>query len=372
MTRFRRPLTLVVVLLAVCLLPNGARPRLSARTGTSTDVVEARTHLSSIMEPPPPIYLPLIMVTTPIKAGFEASPTSGSRPLTVQFTNTSTGSYTGILWQFGDGATSTAVNPNHTYASAGSYTVTLAVSGSGQADTLVHPDYIAVCESEPAVENGSFEEGWTDLPPVGYLINQQPNSWTLSWLEPGEPLYDDPGTLAAGVPECRHLRYWEHLPPHQWPGEPGALVLDGEWTYKMFHAIAAFGSELRQTVGGLEPGSSATVIVPVNVHRHDDPDPWAAEVGVWLNGQYGWVHDPATGQPPFVDQEWIYIQRSSLVPPSGQIEIVIRFKDKWGHKDFFIDAVQMFAQPASSCVAGPSAKPLPYGELRRWLAANRH
>lgn len=39
-------------------------------------------------------------------------------------------------WNFGDGATSTAQNPSHTYGSAGSYTVTLTVTdGIGQSDS---------------------------------------------------------------------------------------------------------------------------------------------------------------------------------------------------------------------------------------------
>ncbi|MEZ4953195.1 MAG: PKD domain-containing protein [Saprospiraceae bacterium] len=42
----------------------------------------------------------------------------------VSFTNQSTGA-SSYLWDFGDGATSTAVNPSHVYSSAGAYTVKL-------------------------------------------------------------------------------------------------------------------------------------------------------------------------------------------------------------------------------------------------------
>jgi PKD repeat protein len=51
-----------------------------------------------------------------------------SPPLTVQLTDTSTGSPTAWAWDFGDGATSTAKNPSHTYASPGEHTVTLVAS----------------------------------------------------------------------------------------------------------------------------------------------------------------------------------------------------------------------------------------------------
>ncbi len=56
---------------------------------------------------------------------FTASPASGTAPLDVAFTNTSTGSLTGWSWNFGDGTTSTQQSPSHTYTAAGTYTVTL-------------------------------------------------------------------------------------------------------------------------------------------------------------------------------------------------------------------------------------------------------
>jgi PKD repeat protein len=63
-------------------------------------------------------------------ARFTASPTSGSAPLTVRFTNLSQ-NYTTSYWSFGDGSTSTETNPVHTYWAMGSYTVRLTVRGPG-------------------------------------------------------------------------------------------------------------------------------------------------------------------------------------------------------------------------------------------------
>lgn len=85
--------------------------------------------------------------TQPV-ADFTASPTSGFAPLTVVFTNTSTGYYTSSLWNFGDSQTSTLKNPGHTYEAAGTFTVTLTVSGSGGMDTLTCPNYIDIYAQE--------------------------------------------------------------------------------------------------------------------------------------------------------------------------------------------------------------------------------
>jgi len=64
-------------------------------------------------------------------AAFTASITSGPAPLTVQFTDTSTvPNPTSWLWEFGDGTTSSAQNPSHTFTDDGVYTVRLSVTGS--------------------------------------------------------------------------------------------------------------------------------------------------------------------------------------------------------------------------------------------------
>jgi hypothetical protein len=63
-------------------------------------------------------------------ASFTASATSGTAPLTVQFTDTSTQSPTSWQWDFGNGSTSTQQNPSVTYATEGTYTVTMRASNA--------------------------------------------------------------------------------------------------------------------------------------------------------------------------------------------------------------------------------------------------
>jgi hypothetical protein len=80
----------------------------------------------------------------PAEADFVGGPTVGPPPLTVVFTNTSTGDYDTSLWLFGDGVTSTVPSPTHTYTAVGAYTVTLTVAGLGGTDTEVKERYITV------------------------------------------------------------------------------------------------------------------------------------------------------------------------------------------------------------------------------------
>lgn len=81
-------------------------------------------------------------------ADFSANRTSGLAPLTVTFTDASSGSISSRSWSFGNGATSTASSPTITYASAGTYTVSLTVTGAGGSNTATKTGYISV--SAPA------------------------------------------------------------------------------------------------------------------------------------------------------------------------------------------------------------------------------
>jgi subtilisin family serine protease len=76
-------------------------------------------------------------------AQFSASPTSGVAPVTVQFTDSSTGSPTSWSWNFGDGGSATTQNPSHTYA-AGTYTVTLTAANASGSDSEVKSNFITV------------------------------------------------------------------------------------------------------------------------------------------------------------------------------------------------------------------------------------
>jgi PKD repeat protein len=81
-------------------------------------------------------------------ADFAATPTNGVAPLFVSFTNLSSGA-SSHSWNFGDGKTSSAVNPGNTYTNAGSYNVTLTAMNAAGTNSLTRVNYIVVSAVPP-------------------------------------------------------------------------------------------------------------------------------------------------------------------------------------------------------------------------------
>lgn len=85
-----------------------------------------------------------------INEGVKASFNTNSKglcaaPASVQFNNTSASPAVDFAWDFGDGSTSSANNPSHTYSSNGSYSVSLiAVSAQGCRDTLKKENFLNI------------------------------------------------------------------------------------------------------------------------------------------------------------------------------------------------------------------------------------
>jgi len=86
--------------------------------------------------------------TLPGTTSFSASVTSGTAPLEISFSDTSSGFPTAWLWDFGDGTTSDLQNPTHTYTDAGTYTVALVSTSTQGSDTKTFPELIAVPEPD--------------------------------------------------------------------------------------------------------------------------------------------------------------------------------------------------------------------------------
>jgi len=77
-------------------------------------------------------------------AAFSGTPLSGTKPLTVQFTDESTDDPTSWLWDFGDEGSSVDQSPEHIYEEVGTYTVTLTATNDIGSDDEEKVDYITV------------------------------------------------------------------------------------------------------------------------------------------------------------------------------------------------------------------------------------
>ena len=144
-----------------------------------------------------------IHVLNPPIAGLEASATSGTAPVTIDFTAVCTGDIDNYDWDFGDGYTSGAQNPSHQYTAAGTYDLSLIASNPYCSDEIVLADYIVVSSGE-----------------TGHWISKQDAS---NWLGPfSSPYPNSYAYLENGI-------YWESP---GWCGEEGcAIVLlpAGSW-----------------------------------------------------------------------------------------------------------------------------------------------
>ncbi|MFL5752468.1 MAG: M4 family metallopeptidase [Bacteroidia bacterium] len=114
---------------------------------------------------------------------FSAAQTSScALPVSVPFNNTSQSGLT-YTWDFGDGTTSNAVSPTHTYTQAGNYTVKLMATGcSSTTDSTIMTNYISITPPSSPVTTGAARCG------AGTLSLSAAGGGTLNW-------YDGSGTL---------------------------------------------------------------------------------------------------------------------------------------------------------------------------------
>ena len=128
--------------------------------------------------PTPTETTPTPTETTPtpvsLVANFTANITAGLAPLSVQFTDTSTGGPTSWSWNFGDGATSAEQSPVHIYASPSIYTVSLTATNAAGSDTETKMGYITVATAPTvtAISPDSMNRGntvWPTITGTGFM-----------------------------------------------------------------------------------------------------------------------------------------------------------------------------------------------------------
>lgn len=149
----------------------------SKATGNITNVTYSLT--------PPPVQAPV--------AGFTASNPYGGF---AQFTNTSTNNPTTYSWTFGDGGTSTAASPNHTYAANGTYNVCLTVTNAGGSDTYCAN--VNVSGIFNTVINGPAQRCSNQRTGVAYTATNRTGN-TYSWTATGGSVATGSGTAAVTV-----------------------------------------------------------------------------------------------------------------------------------------------------------------------------
>ena len=120
------------------------------------------------------VYYPFSYGPEPYYANFEAEPTTGTAPLTVQFTDTSSGINNQIWeWDFdGDGEIdSYEQNPEFTYQELGTYTVSLTIFWTGQSEMTAWQEII--------VTDGSGADNY-ECSITNYELNNYPNPFNPS------------------------------------------------------------------------------------------------------------------------------------------------------------------------------------------------
>ena len=118
------------------------------------------------------VYHPFFYGPRPYYANFEANPTSGIAPLTVQFTDLSSGENIETWeWDFNnDGVIdSYQQNPEYTYQDTGLYTVKLTIHYGPIEDTATREDYIHV------TSNVGIDDDEELIKPSGIKLNNYPN-----------------------------------------------------------------------------------------------------------------------------------------------------------------------------------------------------
>jgi len=102
-------------------------------------------------------------VACDVSANFSGSPNNLCAPLTVNFSDLSSGPIASWLWNFGDGGASTSQNPSHTYSAGGTYTVSLTVTSATCNDTETKTGYIIILGGPTAAFVGAPTSGSAPL-----------------------------------------------------------------------------------------------------------------------------------------------------------------------------------------------------------------
>ncbi len=146
-----------------------------------------------------------IIVADVPAADFTGAPLSGSAPLTVHFTDLSTGTPDAWLWEFGDGGTAATQNPSHQYTAPGTYAVTLTASNPCGNDAILKAGYVTVTEPQP------IALALADHPVAGTVTND------YSATHASDDIYEVITEVNSGT----NPRKWYSMLEHRWSFQVG-------------------------------------------------------------------------------------------------------------------------------------------------------
>lgn len=160
----------------------------------ATLIVDAPAIGGTVITNPPVVPAPVPL--------FTGTPLSGTAPLSVSFTDDSTGIPTSWAWDFdGDGVIdSTSQNPSFIYASSGTYSVTLTTSNSGGGNSLTKTDYIVV-NNTPLSPLANFDADVSSgtVPLTVHFTDESISATSWAWD------FDNSGTVDSTTQNPTHI-----------------------------------------------------------------------------------------------------------------------------------------------------------------------
>jgi len=159
-------------------------------------------------------YIDVIKEGYRVFPNFSADTTKGDAPLTVKFTDESSGIITAREWDFGDGNTSTETNPTHVYTQPGEYAVSLKTSNEYMSDTEEKENYIDVLDpdaveakfSHMVSDTNNFVAIFTDES-VGNITNWfwDFGDGSTSVVESPDHIYEEYGEYTVSLKVCNNV-----------------------------------------------------------------------------------------------------------------------------------------------------------------------
>jgi len=173
--------------------------------------------------------------STPV-VSIASNPTAGTAPLNVDFTaNLSGATASSYRWNFGDGTTSTAALPSHTYNTAGNYTAKLTVTDSA-GGTATSSSLVAVTGTSSEIKvrvvqaNISYGGQGTDNVlnlnrTTDWLVKMDPDAASLSEVIGG---WNDPELITGLMKQKTGLTWYSYYVP-KYAGCPEGVMVLSKW-----------------------------------------------------------------------------------------------------------------------------------------------